>query len=721
MSFLARNRRKASKQTGAKIAVVLGGISLFFIFVLGIAAAIGMSVVSGWLQDLPDYTADGAFDSMEPTSVYSADNILLAKLYLQNREIVPLENMSPWIQKAIVAVEDERFYEHQGVDVLSVIRAAVTGYGGASSISQQYIRQTVLWEEAQDQTIKRKVREAFLALELEKRYSKEEILSMYLNTVYFGNGAYGIEAASKNLFGKSASELNIAEAALLAALPNQPSLLNPIENPDGAEQLINRRNIVLDRMEVNDYITKDELKAAKNVVPEYETIDMPADGVYLADYFVDMVKRQLYELFGDDAIFGGGMKVYTTLDSVMQYHAEQAVWTALPDDGLQGALVSVEPPTGYVKALVGGTDFHEDSKFNLATQAYRHPGSSFKTFTLLAAINEGVSPETTVDCRSPITLDNGGEPWRVENAEGGSAGAMSLRAATAWSYNTAFALLIDAIGADKVVEMAYAAGIRNPYREDGRLEAYNSLTLGAQGVTALDMASAYATIANSGVYNEPTFVTSVKNNKGVEIWEHTPNPQQTIDPRVAYACTQVLKGDVMNGTATAANLNGRPVGGKTGTSEDYGNVYFVGYTMELSTAVWVGYPESNNRTITWRGGYAYGGVVCAPIFRAFMLPALEGRDFQDFPVFDAPPYDSTRWGGLAKSRETIAYELRKEEEEREAEEERLRLDEEERLRKEKEKEANKPPVLPKPKPPEPKPPEPKPEPEPEPNQPPTIP
>ena len=696
MSYLARNRRKASKQTGAKIAVVFAAFGLSFLLVLGVAAAIGMNIVTEWLQDLPDYTAEGAFDSMEPTSVYSADNILLAKLYLQNREIIPLDRMSPWIQKAMVAVEDERFYEHQGVDVLSVIRAAVTGYGGASSISQQYIRQTVLLDEAQEQSIRRKVREAFLALELEKRYSKDEILSMYLNTVYFGNGAYGIEAASKNLFAKPASELNIAEAALLAALPNQPSELNPLENPEGLDQLITRRNIVLDRMLVNDYITKSEFEAASKVEPEFESLPMPTDGIYSAHYFVDMVKRQLYDAFGYDAMFGGGMKVYTTLNSVMQHHAEQAVWNALPGDGLQGALVSIEPPTGYVKALVGGTDFNEDSKFNLATQAQRHPGSSFKTFTLLAALNEGVSPDTTIDCRSPITLETGGEPWRIENAEGGSAGPMSLRAATAWSYNTAFALLIDAIGADKVVEMAHAAGIKT------ELLPYNSLTLGAQGVTVLEMSSAYATIANSGVYNEPTFITSIQNSKGVEIWAHEPNPIQTISPEVAYACTQVLKGDVINGTAAAASLNGRPVGGKTGTSENYGNVYFVGYTMELSTAVWVGYPDSNNRTITWRGGYAYGGVVCAPIFRAFMIPALEGFEFQDFPVYPAPPYDSAKWVALAKSKETIAEEKKKEEEEREAEEEAERLAEEERKRKEKEQqeaEKNKqPPEPPNPNP-----------------------
>ena len=639
MSFLARSRRKASKQTGMKIAAVLAAMSLSLVMIVGIAGAIMMNVITGWLQELPDYTAEGAFDVMEPTSVYSADNVLIARLYLQNREIIPLDDMSPWILKAIIAVEDERFYEHQGVDVLSVVRAAITGYGGASSITQQYIRATVLMDEATDQTVKRKVREAFLALELEKRYTKDEILSMYLNTVYFGNGAYGIEAAAKNIFDKRASELNITEAALLAGLPNQPSQLNPWEHPDGYDDLIARRNIVLDRMNVNGYINQDELSAALEVEPAFKSSPLPTDGIYSADYFVDMVKRQLFELFGNDAIFGGGMKVYTTLNSVQQYHAEQAVWQAISyeDDELQGALVAVDPRTGYVHALVGGTDFEKD-KFNLATQAQRHPGSSFKTFTLLAAINEGVSPETPVNCKSPITLDNGGEPWKVENAEGGNAGVMSLRAATAWSYNTAYALLIDGIGADKVVDIAHAAGIKSP------LMPWNSLTLGAQEVNVLEMSSAYATIANSGVYNEPTFVTSVKNRKGVEIWEHIPDPIQTITPEVAYACTQVLKTDVMNGTATAANLAGRPVAGKTGTSENYGNVYFVGYTMELSTAVWVGYPD-DTRTITWRGGYAYGGVVCAPIFREFMMPALEGLPFEDFPVFDAPPYDSERWRG----------------------------------------------------------------------------
>ncbi|MCL2492221.1 MAG: transglycosylase domain-containing protein [Coriobacteriia bacterium] len=651
MSLLARNRRKASKQTGAKIAVTLFGISMFFLMILGVALAIGMTVVNGWLQDLPDYTAEGAFDVMEPTSIFSADGVLLAKLYLQNREIVPIEEMSPWILKGIVAVEDERYYEHQGVDPQSVVRAAVTGYGGGSSISQQYIRQTVLIDEAQDQTYKRKIREMFLALELEKRYTKEEILSMYLNSVYFGNGAYGIEAASKNIFAKKCSELNIAEAALLAALPNQPAYLNPLENPDALDDLIARRDLVLERMLTNELITKEEHDAAIKYEYTFESLPMPSDGIYAADYFVDMVKRQLDELFDFSAVFGGGMTVITTLNYEQQGYAEQAVWNALPGDGLQGALVAIEPPTGYVRALVGGTDYDND-KFNLATQAYRHPGSSMKTFTLLTALNEGMSPETPVDCRSPITLDNNGDPWRVENAEGGSAGVMSLRSATAWSYNTAFALLIDKLGADKVVEMAHAAGIKT------ELEPYNSLTLGAQGVTVLEMASAYATIANSGIYNEPTFITVVKNRRGVDIWEHIPNPQQTIDPKVAYACTQVLMGDILNGTAAAANLDGRPVAGKTGTSENYGNVYFVGYTMELATAIWVGYPDDNNRTIVYQGGVAYGGVVCAPIFRAFMLPALAAFEYQEFPYFDAPPYDNSKFAAI-KSKEGIAADAKK--------------------------------------------------------------
>ncbi|MCL2818374.1 MAG: transglycosylase domain-containing protein [Actinomycetia bacterium] len=673
MSLVARQRRKAKKQVGAKIAVILFGVGMMFLMLGGVVFALGMSVVNGWLQDLPDYTADGAFDVMEPTTILSADGKLLAKLYLQNREIVPLDEMSPWVRKAIVAVEDERFYEHNGVDPQSVVRAAVTGYGGGSSISQQYIRQTVLIDEAQDQTYKRKIREMFLALELEKRYSKDEILSMYLNSVYFGNGAYGIEAASKNIFAKPASELNIAEAALLAGLPNQPSLLNPLESPESVEALIARRDLVLERMLANEYITKDEYEAALKAEHTYESLPMPSDGIYAADYFVDMVKRQLQELFDFNAVFGGGMTVETTLNSVQQYHAEQAVWNALPDDGLQGALVAIEPSTGYVKALVGGTDYETD-KFNLATQAYRHPGSSMKVFTLLTALNEGMSPDTSVDCRSPITIDNNGDPWRVENAEGGSAGMMSLRAATAWSYNTAFALLINTLGAEKVVDMAHAAGIQT------ELMPYNSLTLGAQGVTVLEMSSAFATIANSGVYNEPTFITAVKNRRGVEIWEHIPNPQQTIKPEVAYACTQVLMGDITNGTAGSANLDGRPVAGKTGTSENYGNVYFVGYTMELSTAVWVGYPDAN-RTIVYYGGVAYGGVVCAPIFRAFMMPALEGYGWQDFPYYDPPPYDFSKWAPI-KSKEGASIDARKAEEE-------ARLKAEEEAKKKAEEDAKK--------------------------------
>ncbi|MCL2024259.1 MAG: PBP1A family penicillin-binding protein [Coriobacteriia bacterium] len=680
-----------------KVLIVVGVTLVVLLVGTGVAAAVGVGVIGSWLEDLPDYSAEGAFDVMQPTEIYSADGVLLAKLFLQNRQVVELDKMSPWVAKATIAVEDERFYEHSGVDIPSVVRAAVTGYGGGSSITQQYVKQTVLNDEAFDITIRRKVREAFIAMEVERRYSKDEILEMYLNTIYYGDGAYGIEAASRNYFAKPSSELNIAEAATLAGIPQQPTNFNPYVDPEAVKR---RRNHVLDRMLANDYITKDEYNAATSVELTYESMPIPGGGIYAAGYFVDAVKRILETEFDASIVFGGGLKVYTTLDSRMQAHAEDALLNALPNDGLAGALVSIEPANGYVRALVGGRNYEEE-KFNLAIQASRQPGSSFKTFTLLSALKDGMSPNMPVDGRSPITIPLDGEnDWEVSNAEGGSGGMTTLRSATAFSYNTAFALIINAIGAQKVVDMAHAAGIMT------ELRPYNSLTLGAQGVTVLEMASAYATLANSGVYNAPTFITKIEDRTGNPLYEYVPDPKQTIEPEVAYACTQILQNVVSSGTGTSARLGGRPVAGKTGTSENHRDVWFVGYTMDLATAVWVGYPQE--REIRYFGSLAYGGTVCAPIFQRFMMGALEGFEWRDFPFFPAPPYDDSKYAGKLRSAAAIEAERRaKEEEEEEAE--RLRLEEEEAARRAAE-EANRPRPQPQPQPQ----PEPDPEPEPDP-------
>lgn len=625
-----RMRRSNVKQSGIKASMGLFVVLGILAAICAVAGIVGWVVISGWLSDLPDYKRPGAFEVSRPTTIYSADKVLLARLYLENRQAVEWDEVSQNVKNAVVAVEDERFYSHNGVDIPGIIRAAVTSYGGASTITQQYIRQTILLDEAREMTIKRKVREAYLAMELEKMYSKDEILLMYLNTVYFGEGAYGIEAAAQTYFAKPASKLTVAQAALVAGLPQAPSRLSPYDNLEGATE---RRNQVLRRMLSNEYITQEQYdKAVSSKIKPRRTKE-PEDGIYAAPYFVAAVKKELQQKYSTGTVFGGGLTVYTTLNMKKQEAAEEAVRDKLGSKGPEGALVSIEPKTGYVVALVGGRNYHK-SKFNLATQAYRQPGSSFKTFTLAAAIKDGMSPSFKVNSSSPAKIDSN-PPWVVNNSEGRGRGLIPLSSATAASVNTVFARVAHEIGAEKVVSMAKRLGIKT------KLRAYDSISLGAQGVTVFEMASAYATLANDGVYHSPTMIKKVVDRYGDDITGKRPKAKRVIDSSVAYATTRVLQGVVTGGTGTRARLGSRPVAGKTGTSQNNRDVWFAGYTPQLSTVVWVGWPKE--KTIYVNGGLAYGGTVSAPIWQQYMSAALEGTPVKSFKTAPAPKYDNSKY------------------------------------------------------------------------------
>lgn len=626
-------KKKKRKSGGAVGSVFFIAITVILVVAIG-SAAILSGMVSSWLKDLPDYESEGAFDVSQPTLIYSADDVLLARLFLENRETITLEQMSPFLLKATVAVEDERFYTHNGVDPIGIARSAVsilrgTRQGG-STLTQQYIRNTILRDEARDMTLKRKVREGYLAMKLEDKYSKDEILGMYLNTVYYGEGAYGAEAASQTFFAKHASELTIAEAALLAGLPQRPSGLSPYKFP---EDSLKRRDQVLRRMIANDYITQAELDTALAEPINPKRASEPEGGIYQAHYFVAQVKKDLAQQFPKSVVFGGGLKVITTLDTRMQKDAEVAVASKIGEAGPEGALVAVDPKTGEVKAVVGGRDYNKN-KFNMATQAHRQAGSAFKTFTLAAAINDGMSPSVMVDSSSPAIIPVK-PPWTVSNSEGKGRGMITLAAGTYSSVNTVFARVVYALGPDKVVSMAKLLGIKT------KLKPLASITLGAQNVTPLEMASAYATLANDGVYNEPTFIKSITGRDGKPVYEHKPNPKRVIDSEVAYATTKILQGVVSGGTATRARLGARPVAGKTGTSQLNRDVWFVGYTPQLSTAVWVGYPQE--KTIIINGSRAFGGTVCAPIFQQFMTKALQDMPIEQFKTAENPKYDNSKY------------------------------------------------------------------------------
>jgi len=644
VSRRSRERRTKHSRAGR---IVLGVIAILLVGTLvmtsaGVAVAFG--VAGSWLEDLPDVNDPSAFQVAQTTKVYSADGVLLASLYLENREIVSIDRISPHVLHAVVAVEDERFYEHDGVDLPGIIRAFVTNittnrHEGASTLTQQYIRNTILSEERYDITYRRKVREAYLAYQLEKKYSKDEILAMYINTVYYGEGAHGIEAAALTYFNKHADELTVAEAALLAGLPQSPSTLSPYDNPEGA---VSRRQWVLKKMFEQGYITSEEYEAAKVedlALGRSETLD--DQGVYSAPYFVSYVKKFLQDKYGTSLVFQGGLTVYTTLDTRLQTFAENAVTGVLDRaDDPDCALVSIDPSTGYIKALVGGRDW-STTKFNFATQAKRQPGSSFKVFTLVTALEQGMPPHRRIDSSAPAIIQTGsGTPWKVNNAEGGGRGYITLQAATTGSVNTAFARLIAELGASPVIETAHRMGITS------NLQPYLSLTLGSQEVTPLEMASAFGTLAANGIHNPPVAVTKVIDSAGTTIYEATSQGTQALTPNIAYAATSILKGVISGGTGTRAAI-GRPAAGKTGTTQDYRDAWFVGYTPQLSTSVWMGYtPEKPMRNV--HGRRVYGGTFPAMIWHDFMAAALADQPKLDFTKAPAPKYTwKKEWDPIA--------------------------------------------------------------------------
>jgi penicillin-binding protein 2D len=632
-----RIRRQKHKTRASTIVLrVLATLVIVTLIVTMAGVVSAYALVRSWLKDLPDYQSKNAFQVAQATKIYSADGKLLARLYLQNREVVPMSEIATDLVEGIVAVEDERYYQHGGVDPQGIVRAVVSnaaggGRQGASTITQQYIRNTILLDERTKMTIARKIREAYLAMELEKRFSKKQILEMYLNTVYFGEGAYGAEAASRTYFAKSAKDLTLPEAALIAGLVQSPSRLDPYQNPTGA---VTRRNKVLSDMADNGYITAEEYKSAVDTKLTLKRMTEPENGIYYAPYYVQFVKKQLQKQFTPSVVFQGGLTVYTSLDTRLQGIAEQTTKQALkkPSDPAV-ALVAMDPRTGYVKAMVGGRDFTK-SKFNLATQAYRQPGSAFKTFVLVTALEQGMPPWYSVDSAAPVEIPSKPKPWVVDNSEGSGTGMMSLDTATALSVNAVFARVAWAVGIKEIAHTAQRMGIVTTIPD------YPSIALGAKNVTPLEMCSAYCTLAANGTHYAPIAVTKVVDRDGATIFNATPQGTQVLKPEIAHAATEMLKGVIQFGTASRADI-GRPAAGKTGTSQENRDNWFVGYTPQLSTAVWVGYPVE--RTIYVNGSKGFGGTVAAPIWATFMRKALGNAPKLDFANAKEPHWDTSKF------------------------------------------------------------------------------
>jgi 1A family penicillin-binding protein len=602
--------------------------------VVALAFSLG-AVVDSWLQDLPDFESADAYVVSEPSQVYDANGDVIAEFYTENREAVDLDQISQYVIDGTVDTEDVRFYQHNGVDPQGIVRAAVTtlmgGSEGASTITQQLVRNTVLSDEQFEKTLKRKVREAYIAIEMEKKYSKAQILNMYLNTIYYGNGAYGIQAAAETYFDKDAKDLTLAEAALLVGLPNGPSLYDPFTSPDAA---LARRNLVLNRMLTAGDITQEQYDeaVAEPLGLNPGSSDLDSQGKY--PYWSDYIKTLLASDFSTDTINQGGLKIYTTLDPECQQAAEEAVETQLAsigDDELTAALVAIDPSTGYIKAMVGGRDYNT-SQYNLATQAKRQPGSSFKAFTLAAAIDDGVNPDIYINCSSPMEITS---TWKVQNYNNKNYGTITLERATQVSSNTGYAQVAQAIGGTKIAETAKALGI------DVELDPYPSLTLGTIGIPPIQMAEAYATLAANGVHRDAVAITKIEDRNGNIVYQHKDNPSQVLDASVAYATTQVLETVVTSGTATQINNNktySSPVAGKTGTTENVRDLWFCGYTPQIAVSVWVGYIQE--QTIMVHGADGTPATTACPIFTYFTNAYLADSEYEDFTSEPEPEYKS---------------------------------------------------------------------------------
>jgi penicillin-binding protein 1A len=552
----------------------------------------------------------------------------------ESRILVGTADIAPIMKQAIVAIEDKRFYEHRGVDLRGIGRAVwadITSQKvvqGGSTITQQFVKNSCV---TTARTISRKLKEAALAWQLEQRWNKPRILTAYLNTIYFGNGAYGIQRAAQTYFNTSASRLTLPEAALLAGIPADPTRFDPATNPKTAKA---RRLEVLQAMLSQNEISQSDLERA-NRTPLPRASDVHLPGIQgPAPFFVNYVKQQLIEKYGTRRVFGGGLDVQTTIDLRLQKLARQAIESVLKEpNGPSAALVAMRPSTGEVLAMYGGDNFRQ-SQFNLAVQGERQPGSSFKPFVLATALKQGISPSTVFPSK-PLSIFMGDRYWPVHNYENSYIGSADLTTATIVSDNSIFAQLTRLVGPANVAQTAHQLGITR------HLNPYFGIGLGVDAVSPLDMARAFSSIANggrrvdgAGFGNRPRAIVRVRNAHGAFVDNNTPVARQVLPQNDAELLTSILEGVVRSGTGKKAALPGRAVAGKTGTTENYGDAWFVGYTPQLVTAVWVGYPTRLKFMLTeYHGQAVAGGTFPAEIWRAFTQRALAGTPPETFPPY----------------------------------------------------------------------------------------
>lgn len=600
-------------------------VSLFLLAISGLLT-MGITATLYLLAalNLPDIGSMADYQPHATTLIFDKDGETIGWSFTENRQLLALDEMPKLLTNAFVAAEDARFFQHQGVDAWSITRALVHnikdgGRGqGASTITQQVARSLLL---SPEKTYTRKIKEAILAYRIDKFLSKEEILHIYLNQIYLGEGAYGVSAAARTYFGKSVKDLTLAEISILAGLPQAPSRYSPFKHFERAKS---RQVYVLNRMAEDGFITPTAARKAYLDPLLWAAQTGPPSA---AEYFVQQVKNHVSNTYGRELLNEGGLKIYTTLDLDLQKNAANAVQQGIaqwkirqPKGGPppQSALICLEAGSGKVLAMVGGSEF-QASQFNRATQARRQPGSAFKPIIYATALEKGFTPNSVID-DSPVEFKSGNGIWRPKNYNGRFAGPTTLRNALIHSNNIVTIKLLQTVGTKPTIKLAQDLGITSP------LTPNLSLALGSSVLSLMELTAAYSVFADNGQYHPPSLITKIVDRNGNILEQYESKPHQALDPRIAYQITYLLKGVIEEGTAKKAQ--GIPFSaGKTGTTDQNIDAWFIGYTPRLVTGVWVGYDKLQSL-----GKKETGGQAAAPTWLTFMMEAVNYQASNDFPV-----------------------------------------------------------------------------------------
>lgn len=616
-----KRRKKKRKLNIIRLLIVLAVVTGLVL----IGSVSGFVMAS--MKDIPAFDPK-ALEPNLPSYIYDYKGDLVTKIFVEDREPIEFSDLPDVVVDAFLAAEDVRFYDHKGVDLRRIAGAALADIKageaaqGASTITQQLVKKAFLNPEKK---FKRKIQEAVLAIKLEREYTKDQIFEMYVNRIYFGHGAYGIQSAAQTYFGKNVQDLTLEEAALLAGLPQAPSAYDPYKNPERAKQ---RRDLVLTMMSRNDFISEHEAEETKKTEIKLKNTKEDQKKAYPYPYFIDYVSDVLFDKYGEDQVFKGGLKVYTTLDPEIQKNVEKALAneknfpkSKADENGLlqpQAAMVVIDPHTGHIKALAGGRDHAQKLQFNRAVDAKRQPGSSFKPIVAYAPAIEKGAGSGTVVVDEPTSFGK----YKPENSDGKYRGPITYREAITHSVNVAAVKIVKETGITNSVKFAKKLGITSLVEEDENL----AIALGGlhYGVSPLEMAGAYGAFANNGIHVETIAITKVEDRYGKVIDEFRPKKNVAMKETTAYIITEMLQSAVKSGTGTGARLSDRPVAGKTGTTNQGKDIWFAGYTPELVGVVWMGHDEPKPMP------RSYGGTYPAKVWKEVMSNSLKGVESKGF-------------------------------------------------------------------------------------------